>query len=272
MMRPILRFPWLVALIILPLLGLGYLAFNRISSGFMPTVDEGGFVLDYVGPTGASLAETDRMLRQIEQILKDTPEVQTYSRRTGFSLGGDIQETNMGDFFVRLKPFPRRPIDEVMDDVRTQIEHTLPGMDVELAQLMEDLIGDLTGRPEPIVVNIFSDDEKELSELAPKLADEISKVPNVVGVEPGIILAGDALNVEVDRVKASLEGVDADAVTKSLSDLLSGSVTTQVQQGPKLVDVRVWIPKDIRQNTRDVGELPIRAPMGMSFRSDASQI
>ncbi len=265
MMRPILRFPWLVALIILPLLGLGYLAFNQISSGFMPTVDEGGFVLDYVGPTGASLAETDRMLRQIEQILKDTPEVTTYSRRTGFSLGGDIQETNMGDFFVRLKPFPRRPIDEVMDDVRTQIEHTLPGMDVELAQLMEDLIGDLTGRPEPIVVNIFSDDEKELSELAPKLADEISKVPNVVGVEPGIILAGDALNVEVDRVKASLEGVDADAVTKSLSDLLSGSVTTQVQQGPKLVDVRVWIPKDLRQNTRDVGDLPIRAPDGHVF-------
>ena len=264
-MRPVLRFPWMIALLILPLLGLGYLAFNRLPSGFMPSVDEGGFVLDYVGLPGASLTESDRMLRQIEQILKDTPEVQTYSRRTGFSLGGDIQETNMGDFFVRLKPLPRRPIEAVMDDVRKQIEHTLPGMDVELAQLMEDLIGDLTGRPEPIVVNIFTDDEKELTELPPKIADAIGKVPNVVEVQNGIVPAGDALDVQVDPVKASLEGVDADFITKSVSDLLSGSVATQIQRGPKLVDVRVWVPKALRANSLDVAELPIRASDGHVF-------
>src|SRR5206468_3688402 len=100
---------------------------------------------------------------------------------------------------------------------------------------------------------------------APKIADGISKVPNVVDVQPGIVPAGDALNVEVDRVKASLEGVDADAITKNLTDLLSGSVTTQVQRGPKLIDVRVWVPKDLRTNTHDVAELPIRAPDGHVF-------
>ncbi len=264
-MRVILNYPWMAILIVLPLLGVGYLAFNRIESGFMPAVDEGGFVLDYVGPPGASLTETNRMMRQIEQILSKTPEVQTYSRRTGFSLGGDIQETNMGDFFVRLAPLPRRPIEKVMDDVRTEIKQQVPGMDVELAQLMEDLIGDLTGRPEPIVVNIFSDNQAQLSGLAPKIADAIGKVPNVIEVESGIVPAGDALDVQVDRVKASLEGVDPDAVTKSLNDLLSGSVTTKIQRGPKLIDVRVWIPETVRANAHDVAELPLRAPDGHVF-------
>ena len=74
--------------------------------------DEGGFVIDYNGPPGASIAEMDRLLNRVERILQHTPEVQTYSRRTGFSLGGDITETNSGDFFVRLKPLPRRPIEQ----------------------------------------------------------------------------------------------------------------------------------------------------------------
>jgi len=66
-------------------------------------------------------------------------------------------------------------------------------------------------------------------------------------------------------VKASLEGVDPDAVTKSLTDQLSGSVTTQIQQGEKLIDVRVWLPRDVRRTPRDVADLQMRAPDGHLF-------
>ena len=66
-------------------------------------------------------------------------------------------------------------------------------------------------------------------------------------------------------VKASIEGVDPNSLTRSLTDLLTGSVTTQVQQGPKLVDVRVWVPASARKTTRDVGELMMRAPDGPVF-------
>ena len=122
----------------------------------MPTMDEGGFVLDYVAPPGTSLTETDRLMRQIEAILAATPEVATYSRRTGAQLGGGLTEPNTGDFFIRLKPQPRRDIDEVMGDVREQVQAQVPGVDIETAQLMEDLIGDLTAVPEPIEVKLYS--------------------------------------------------------------------------------------------------------------------
>ncbi len=264
-MRRMLALPWLALLIAVPLLVGGYMAYEKVPTGFMPSVDEGGFIIDYVGPAGTSLTETDRMLKQVEEILRKTPEVQTYSRRTGFGLGGDLNESNAGDFFVRLKPFPRRSSEEIMDDVRGQIEHTVPGMEVELAQLMEDLIGDLTGRPEPIVVNLFAEDEKTLIETSEKVKAAVEKIPGAAEVKSGIVLAGDALDIEVDRAKASLEGVDPDSLTKSVEDLLSGSVTTQIQVGEKLVDVRVWIPKKSRQTTADVENLQIRAPDGHLF-------
>ncbi len=124
-----------------------------------PKIDEGGFVIDYHGPPGASVAEMDVLLGRVEAMLRQTPEVLTYSRRTGFSLGGDISESNSGDFFVRLKPLPRRPLAAVMDGLRQRIVAEVPGLDVDPAQLIEDLLGDLSGKPEPVVVNLFADDE-----------------------------------------------------------------------------------------------------------------
>ena len=93
-----------------------------------------------------------------------------------------------------------------MDEVRDRIEHTVPGLEVELAQLMEDLIGDLTVVPQPIQIKYFSDKEEVLRKLAPQVAAAIEKIPGVVDVKDGIVLAGDALDIKVDRDKASLEG------------------------------------------------------------------
>src|SRR5213082_2952406 len=264
-MASLLARPSRLLLFVLPLLLLGFIAFKNVASGFMPKMDEGGFILDYIAPPGTSLTETDRLLRQIEAILQETPEVETYSRRTGLQLGGGLSEANIGDFFVRLKPFPRRDIEEVMDDVRTQIEKHIPGLEVELLQLMEDLIGDLTSVPQPIEVKLYNDDEKTLNDLAPRVAEAIRKVRGVVEVKNGIVPAGDALNIQVDRVRAGLEGMDPEAVTKALDDFLTGNVTTHIQQGPKLIGVRVWIPRDARDTMRNIDNLLLRAPDGHLF-------
>src|SRR5213079_2154436 len=125
-MQRLLRQPRFAIVFLAPLLLLGFIAFKSIGSGFMPVMDEGGFILDYISPPGTSLAETDRLLRQVESVLQKTPEVETYSRRTGLQLGGGVTEANTGDFFVRLKPFPRRGIDEVMNDVRDEIRNIFP--------------------------------------------------------------------------------------------------------------------------------------------------
>jgi multidrug efflux pump subunit AcrB len=140
------------------------------------------------------------------------------------------------------------------------VKAKVPGLDIETAQLMEDLIGDLTSVPEPIEVKLYSENENALRHLAPKVADALGKVSGIVEVVDGTVPAGDALTIQVDRVKAGLEGVDPDALTKEIEDMLEGNVTTQIQTGPKLVGVRVWLPPGARRTMRDIENLQMRAP------------
>jgi len=264
-LRRLLAKPWLALIGVLPLLLLGVLAFTRVGSGFMPAMDEGGFVLDYRSAPGTALSETDRLLRQVEQIVRATPDVLSYSRRTGSGLGGGLNEANQGDFFIRLKSGKRRPVDEVMDDIRTKVEHEVPGLRVEMAQLMEDLIGDLTAVPQPVEIKLFADRPELLASAATAVADRIAKIDGVVDVKNGITPAGDALEIHIDPVKAALEGSDVDTITKSLETALSGTVATRLARGVKMIGVRVWTPKSTRNNDSALGKIQLRAPDGHLF-------
>ncbi|MBN9560369.1 MAG: efflux RND transporter permease subunit [Alphaproteobacteria bacterium] len=257
--------PWLLALGLVPLLVLGWFAYSHVGSGFMPKMDEGGFVLDYRSAPGTSLAETARELRQVEAILRDLPEVRTFSTRTGTALGGGLNEPNTGDFFVRLKSGPRRSIEAVMAEVQDKVDQTIPGLHVATAQLMEDLIGDLTAVPQPIEVKLYANDPAQLAPAARRVAAAIGKVKGLVSVLDGIVIAGDGLNIREDPASAAIEGVDAATVSTALSGYLTGTVATQLPQAVKQIGVRVWLPPGMRQYDDQLAELPIRAPDGHVF-------
>ena len=266
LMRRILARPALVLLGVVPLLVAAGLAYRQVGSGFMPTMDEGGFILDYRAVPGTSLSETDRLLRQVETILRAVPEVETYSRRTGLQLGGGLTEANEGDLFVRLKPRPRREIEDVIDDVRRQVEKKVPGLEIEMMQLMEDLIGDLTAVPQPIEIKLYSDDVGLLRATAGRVAQAIGRIPGVVDIKDGVVLAGDAVTIVVDRNQAALEGMDPDAVTEAVKALLDGTVAaTKMEEGPKLVGIRARIPENFRHTADELGALRLRAPDGHFF-------
>ena len=80
--------PWIAMAAVAAMVAVGIVGFLNVGTGFMPKMDEGGFILDYVAPPGMSLTETDRLVRQIEVVLRSTPDVLTSSRRTGQQLGG----------------------------------------------------------------------------------------------------------------------------------------------------------------------------------------
>jgi CzcA family heavy metal efflux pump len=257
-----LKQPLLALLLLVPLLLVGGFAYSRVGTGFMPSMDEGGFILDYLSKPGTSLEETDRLLQQVETIIRANPSVDTYSRRTGLQLGGGLTEANQGDFFVRLKSGPRPDTEQVMEQVRTQVEQHVPGLDIELSQLMEDLIGDLVAVPEPIEIQLYSDDAKQLESTPRRVGDAIGKIPGVDGVRDGINPAGDALTVQVDPIKAALEGLDPVSVTDQVAAAIDGTVTAQLPEGSKVIGVRVRLPPGMHQRLEQVAALPIRAADG----------
>lgn len=244
------------------LIVIGAFAWTHLQSGFMPVMDEGGFVLDYKAKSGAALSDTDRLLRQLEKIIRETPEVTGYSRRTGVQLGGGLTEADEGDFFIRLKSGSRRPIDEVMTEIRDKAQASVPGLQIETVQLMEDLIGDLTAVPQPIEVKLFGDDQAQLADAAGKVAETIGKIGGVVEVQDGLRVAGDAIIIKVDRAAAALAGLDPDAVAKQVETQIGGTVATQILSGEQVIDVRVRLPQELRQRADALNALTVRAADG----------
>ena len=240
----------------------GALAYTQLGSGFMPRMDEGGFILDYKAKPGAALSETDRLLRQVEAIIRATPDVDTYSRRTGAQLGGGLTESDEGDFFIHLKKSGRRDIETVMADIRNQVQAKVPGLDIETAQLMEDLVGDLTAVPQPIEIKLFGPNPMSLNAAAGRVAIAIGKTRGVVEVRDGLRVAGDAIVVKVNRPAAALEGLDPDAVTRQVQALMGADVVTRVQRSGILLGVRVMADPASRNRVESLSGFDLKAPDG----------
>src|SRR5208337_1159227 len=135
-LRVALDRPWATAIFCVLLVGASYFCYSALGSDLLPEMDEGGFILDYIAPAGSSLADTDRLLNQVQKILQDTPEVENTSRRTGLQLGlATVTEANTGDFTVKLKKDRSRGIDEIIADVRKRVTTEVPTLDVEFVQL-----------------------------------------------------------------------------------------------------------------------------------------
>ncbi len=264
-MRHLISRPALVLLIIVPVLTLGYVAYQNVGSGFMPDMDEGGFSMFYIAPSGGSLMQTDQLLHQVGRILRANPYVATYSRRTGMQLGGSLTESYKGDYYVQLKPFPRPPIETVMADIAREIHRKVPGLYVDPEQLMQDQIGDLTAVPQPIRVEIFSDHQSVLDRQARKVLAAIETVPGVASARSGVVMAGDSLYVKINSVAAAIHGMTPQRVARFIHEYVYGVVATTIRRGPQMIGVRVWAPADERRTVADLQRLRLRAPNGRQF-------
>jgi multidrug efflux pump subunit AcrB len=202
-----------------------YVGYRNLGSDLLPEMDEGGFILDYIMPAGSSLTETNRVLQHVERILREQPEVESTSRRTGLQMGlAAVTEANTGDFTVKLKAKRSRPIDEVIASVDEEIKRTEPELDVEFPQVLQDMIGDLSNAPEPIQIKIFAEDEQLLTQLGPRIGTAIEKIPGVVDVQNGIenTISGPATNFQVDPTVAARLGFSPTEIAEDATSILDG--------------------------------------------------
>jgi CzcA family heavy metal efflux pump len=254
--RRSLEHPVFLGLFCVVLVAVAYLSYRQLPNGLLPAMDEGGFILDYVMPPGTSLQETNRVLNQVERIIRETPEVESTSRRTGLQLGiFPVTEPNTGDFTVKLKAQRKRGIDDVISEIRDKVKKSVPVLDVEFVQLLQDMIGDLSGgAPEPIVVKMFSDDASVLKEWAPHVADALMNVSvgnkkPIVDVEDGIenTTSGPAVTFNISPERLARAGFAADDLEITTSAILDGEPTAQpVIINDRPYTLRIRYPADSR--------------------------
>src|SRR5579862_1517486 len=227
-----------------------FLCYRFSGSDLLPAMDEGGFVLDYIMPPGSSLQETNRVISHVEEILRDIPEVQSTSRRTGLQLGlAAVTEANTGDISVLLKQHRSRGIEDIIAEARAKVTQQEPQLDIEFTQVLQDMIGDLTSAPEPIQIKLFSQDAAVLDQWAPKVADAIRKIPGVVDILNGIenTISGPAVNFQVDPSVAARAGFTPEEVATDAAAIVEGEpAASPVIVNDRAYTVRVRFPAATR--------------------------
>jgi multidrug efflux pump subunit AcrB len=237
------------------LIVVSYVCYTQLGSDLLPAMDEGGFVLDYVMPPGSSLQETNRVISHVEQIVRAVPEVESTSRRTGLQLGlAAVTEANTGDISVKLKSKRGRNVDDVISEIRAKVKMQEPELDVDFTQVLQDMIGDLTGAPQPVVVKLFSPDADLLATWAPKVADALGAV-KVGGKQPVVDVAdgienstsGPAVVFKIDPQTSAKAGFTADQLTTVSSAMVDGEpATTPVIVNDRPYTLRVRFPEASR--------------------------
>lgn len=260
--RRALAHPWLALACMAGVVVAGVALYDRLETDFLPKLEEGAFVLDYYSRPGTSLSETDRMLRHVEQILLGTPEVESFSRRTGARLALSIAEPNTGDFLVKLRPHRQRSTEEVIGELRGKIHDAEPALHTEFPGVLSDLIGDLTWSPSPCEIKVFSNDTAVLKKQATEIAETIAKMPGVVDVEPGLVVAGPSLRFAVRPEAAARVGLTAADIGATLQTSLLGNVSSYLLQGDRTVGIRVLSAANTRDKELRIREMPIRSPSG----------
>jgi multidrug efflux pump subunit AcrB len=260
---PLLRRPGLVLVVVLALVSLAAVTYTHVGTGFFPAADEGGFVIDYVTPAGMALEGTDARLRKVEALLTATPEVATFVRRTGSEMGMFATQQNSGDILVRLKPRGERSrsAEEVIDDLRDKITSAVPDTDIEFAQLLQDMLGDLEGAPTPIEVKIFGDDQATLEELSETVEGRLDKIPGIVDVV-GLQRGSPEATWQIDPIAAARIGLTVDQISTQLSNAWLGENATDLRLLDRTIPVRVRFPDSYRLNDARLGDTPIRGANG----------
>ena len=234
-----------------------------VGTGFLPKADEGGFVVDYLTPAGSALVETDRLVRQMEKVISETPEVASYSRRTGSELGLFATAQNSGDILVRLKPRNQRSRSslEVISEIRPKLQEAAPLTEIEFVQLLQDMLGDLEGAPNPIEVKIFGDDPGQLEKLAEPVEAILEKTDGVVDVV-GMQRGNPELTWNIDPVAAGHIGMTIEQVADQMQAAWLGEVPTDLRLLDRRVPVRVRLDDRYRFDPAHLGETMIHAPNG----------
>lgn len=263
MLAGFFRRPALLALPVLALLLAGYVSYQNVQTGFMPSLDEGGFVMDYLTAPGTSLTETVREMREIETILRHDPAVASFSMRAGAGFGGDLAESNKGDFVIRLIPLSQRTsVDVVMNRIADAVTTKVPGVQIDPHQLMSDELGDMTGTPQPIDIKLSAADPAVLAVTARRVADEIARIKGVDSIDDGVVPAGDAIEIHVDQARAAALGLDPAKVTAAVQTAMDGTVAATFEGTNQLIGIRVRLNGAAGLNAAQLQQLPIATSSG----------
>ncbi|MFD0932887.1 CusA/CzcA family heavy metal efflux RND transporter [Psychroflexus salinarum] len=248
------------------ILALGIFTFTKMGGEFVPTLDEGDFVIQPILKTGKSLKSTVERTTEIEKILLDQfPEVtQVVSRIGAAEVPTDPMSMQDSDVIVRLKPkseWTSAETKEELAELFTEALAVIPGMELEFTQPIEMRFNELiTGVRSDIAIKIFGEDLEILSRKGNEIKDLIENVEGAADISVEKIVGLPQLAVNFNREKIARYGLNIEDINTVITAGFAGKTTGVVFEGEKRFDLVVRLQESERQGINDLRSLMIDTP------------
>jgi HAE1 family hydrophobic/amphiphilic exporter-1 len=265
LLQRLLKRPALVLLAFLVCLGGTVLLFRAVPTGFIPDEDQGYLIISLQGPEGMSLAQTQKALLEVEEVLRAQPEVTTMFVIGGFSFTGS--GPNIATAFVMLKPWEERP-----------------GREQSVAGLVERLRGPLSriggarvlpfqpptirgvgtvGGFQFIVEDTSGSGTLEgLAGAVQELVARGNEEGRLRGVFSNFNADTPLLDVEVDRQKAKALGVPIEQIFSTLQLYMGSQYVNDFNYASRTYRVYLQAEQQFRDSPADIGAFYVRSDAG----------
>jgi multidrug efflux pump subunit AcrB len=214
-----------------------------LPSDFLPRLDEGQFEIAYRMPVGTTLPASDAAAFNLERAVLADPAVAAEGRFTGIDTNGfSPTPVRAGIIRVRLKPPNQRPPFEVVSErLRARLGAVVPAAQLEVHQILEDMIDDVSGAPAPIELVVSGSDQSTLVAAATRIAGAMSSVAGVTDIFSGVNQDDPTLRVTPNFAGLARSGADAGALASGIAAATQGSVATNLPESSMIVPVRVTV-------------------------------
>lgn len=243
---------WLTVLLALAAFGLGAFLFTRLSTEFQPEVDRAEFIISFETPEGATLGQTDLYARELEKVLRATPEVRQFFLAIALSRGGGPGRVNDGISFVRLHPADARTRhqSEIMQELRREFAR-LPGGRAFVFSSGGTGIG---GEGAPLQLVLQNPDIDALAAAQDQVMAWMNQRPDLIGVNTDLKLNKPQVEVDILRDKATQMGVSVLELSNALRFLLGEPDISEIERAseryeviPEVVGKGGMVPDDIKR-------------------------
>jgi Cu/Ag efflux pump CusA len=177
-------------------------------------------------------------------------------------MGFFITEPNTGDYLIQLKKQRDRSTDEVIADIRKQVESTQPALRIDFGQVIGDMLGDLMTSVQPIEIKVFGADTRTLNNLSKQVAEEIGKINGTADVFDGIVIAGPSVSIQPDNTRLAQFGLTPAALQFQMQTALEGNIVSNVLEKEQLSNVRMVYPGSRQLSLADIERMQVFLPSG----------
>jgi cobalt-zinc-cadmium resistance protein CzcA len=248
------------------IVALAVFTFTKMGGEFVPTLDEGDFVIQPILKTGKSLSSTIERTSEIEKILLDNfPEVtQVVSRIGAAEVPTDPMSMQDSDVIIRLKPKDEWTSAETKEELANKFKEALtviPGMEIEFTQPIEMRFNELiTGVRSDIAIKIFGEDLDILADKGNEVQNLIRDVEGAADISVEKIVGLPQMAVNFNRSKIARYGLNIEDLNNIIAAGFAGKKTGVVFEGEKRFDMVVRLQEDKREDISDLQNLVIDTP------------